>query len=530
MASGHSLDPLFDKSFQCIVVISNTPKDNAIDANAYFTKVGKWLDRALSDTQFVDSKEGRQEAADLYDEGKNLANSDGGLSAHLHDVFSELDGFIAALKEDRSTMNLINSIHTLGVDISSFTQTTASETASAAVHWKRQLVVWLIPRILRAMKSAPMPRVEMTSLEIDAAIDAMLLTVSAGAASLLPDSIVVQEWTEIRVAPGFGLADDADVQSTTRMRIHVDGLRVAAYGVGYFAHYKMGGRSWLGYEDEGLLDVVIGQPGTDGDGLKMDIELETSFGNGANDTGLEPIFKVLDVQVDVPGLSLAIHQSRHWLLNTLFITPFAGPVGRLAARYVLRQQVQSALEMLEKALRGLKKGAEDKAREDGQRGDVEFKHWWSTFLNQFGTFGSSIDGEGDQDEDEPEQDVYTETHTSATMTGIVRTTVTQVEPEPGQEVPDPTETSLAIGIGAQLLPGKAQPELDDIPSVTGIANIALQEVDEAVEDAKDVVKDGVSEAVGFRRNLEAAGERMEVREVVEKKRNGWKSRAFDFGR
>ena len=57
------------------------------------------------------------------------------------------------------------------------------------------------------------------------------------------------------------------------MRAHIDGVRVSREGVGYYMRYT---GYLVGYNDERFGGGDIGHRGKDGDGLAMDIKLETA--------------------------------------------------------------------------------------------------------------------------------------------------------------------------------------------------------------------------------------------------------------
>ncbi len=176
----------------------------------------------------------------------------------------------------------------------------------------QSLLAWAVPRALRAIKSVTMPRVEYMNIEpggqqLAIAVDALVMQAQE---ELVPDELRIIEWGEISVsmrdrdhdlgfaapAAAFGplspasstmspaltlsptfralspnsqgdlvpandLADEEEeddsnhpqttVRSSSRLQIHITGLRVAAYDVGYFARYNY--FSWLGMKTKGCL-------------------------------------------------------------------------------------------------------------------------------------------------------------------------------------------------------------------------------------------------------------------------------------
>ncbi|TFK78450.1 hypothetical protein K466DRAFT_77956 [Polyporus arcularius HHB13444] len=371
-------------------------------------------------------------------------------------------------------------------------------------------------------------------------------------------------------------------RTRTRARIHVEGMRVSAHDVAYYVLYK-GARCCgmplpcTSYEDEGLISIDVGEPSphshpasSAGTGLNFDVELEfdtasssrrdsswlsfltgdppTDDGHG-KDANLQPqpLFKVTDVRVDVPGLHISLTRSKHWLLNSLLVQPLAGPLVRTAVGWVLRGQIRGALEAAADFGGRLRTRAHSKAAgSDGAGKDersASAEDWWDALLEEVGMSnhgGAAEDDDEDadtglsSDDDADETEPLVETHTRATVQGVVRTTVTQASPSA-----EPEESVLAVGIGAQILPGKGGPYGASAPEVLedgveGVKVRALEETREVVEDvaraeagAEEAVREGVERAVRVREELDGARGRGQVRERVERRRKGWRSAAFD---
>lgn len=622
-ADGKSLEPLLKLLSKTVTDVASATSATSEGGESpaaveYFNHVGIWLDTALTDPQFVRSRAGRLSSSKLYDEGRTLFTQNGEVRSDIQRVVQEVQDFSDALKKDRTTSRFISALSSLQTSSKSFLFTSAQQSVQAAQHWHltllKLLIGWLLPRILSAMKTVPMPRVEYlqkdgNGSQLAIALDALLLS---AAEALLPDVLTVQEWGEVRLemdeelgAGGFrnvntqvlaakqnlaradanghsvesllpvfqldadapeasasgsedehsGLGRNARLTTSSRIRIHMEGLRLEAHNLGYYARYDL--NSWLGYEDEGLMSIDIGKQMKRGEGLGLDIELEVETDSNSgpartNQEGEESrLFKVLSVDTSLPGLALRIARSKHWLLNSALVAPLAGPIGRAVGTRILSAQIRDALEKLEEVLRNVKQKADEKAEQreekairDGEEIDKEggMWDWWGAILERFGGEDAS------QDEDEgDEQDVYTESHTNATLRGIVHETYTQPEPlaagiddnaedESGQ--PPLQESTLAVGLSAQILPGKAEP-LVARSSPGEVAKSVVKHAQETVDDVRElgedigvrtseVVDEGIVRAAGVRRELQSAEVRMRKREGFETRRRGWRSRAFDL--
>ncbi|KAL1941942.1 hypothetical protein VTO73DRAFT_6472 [Trametes versicolor] len=363
-----------------------------------------------------------------------------------------------------------------------------------------------------------------------------------------------------------------ETHSRTRARVHVDGVRIAAHDVAYYVRYK-GARLFgaripgTSYEDEGLVSVEVGAAGesmrvAQGTGVSVDVELEfdTGTGNSTSNHGswtewltgsstqdssgeeeTQPLFRVTDVRVDVPGLDIQLTRTRHWMLNALVVQPLAGPVARAAVGWVLQGQIRAALEAAARCGGRVRDSAAEKAarRERGPEDrSATASDWWEALSEEIGV--TSADPEEDDADGAEEETPLVETHTRATAQGLVQKTTTYPSGSADEDVPA-EESVLAVGIGAQVLPGKGGPYGAAHPptrafegGVAGVVRRGAEEAREAVGDvarAEEViegeVRAGLDKAEEVREAVRDAGARAEVRTRVEARRGGWRSRAFD---
>ncbi len=206
----------------------------------------------------------------------------------------------------------------------------------------------------------------------------------------------------------------------------------------------------------------------------------------------------------------------------------------------------AALETLEVWMRGVKDDANRKANGRGEQ-EPAVDDWWAAVIGQGNEAEEDEENGPYDDEDENEEqeaESHTETHTTATLKGIVHTSVIRPSDEPeahasGSASPSTIQhegeqkTVLAIGLGAQILPGKGEPlELDPDARQTvepsQVARDALEDVQGAMDDVRERVGEGVKKAGNARGAVEGAERRMERRMGKEVRRGGWRSKAFDL--
>lgn len=173
LASGHSLEPLLRIVTATIADVVNAPFETSSDLQGFFSKANHWLDRALDDPAYTVSRSGTRTAEQLYDSAHALLTAeaeDAPWAQHIRLLFDQCNRFISALESDPSTQRLIRSIDELMEDVQILTR----KTLTSAGKWRdeliRDLLGWLVPRVLKSMHSLPMPRVEFQNPTLDVAL------------------------------------------------------------------------------------------------------------------------------------------------------------------------------------------------------------------------------------------------------------------------------------------------------------------------------------------------------------------------
>ncbi|PSS10987.1 hypothetical protein PHLCEN_2v3360 [Hermanssonia centrifuga] len=572
MASNRAMEPVL-RAFHALVVdladipnalVSDIHSQNSQTFFAFLDSLGLWFDRALSDPQFVLSEEGKRNLDGLYDRARNLvdeaSHSDMDWIRHLRMLLHEINLFASALMEDKTTHRLLDALTTLSSSLSSFTQTAViaapgkldAAKQKVRADLQRDLLRWLLPRLLRALHAIPMPRIEYrsTGSNLDAAIDTLYLTPSSAQASLVPDHVRICNWTELHlnvaevnpqtdtIIPAYALPHGG-MKTYSRVRVSVDGVRLSARDVGYYVCWKAFRSewlNWLGYEDEGLVSVDIGGRGAKGQGLSFEFELAIAPDSDDQEAdNVDSLFSVSNVHVSVPGLRFSLDRSKHWLLNKLLLQPLGGSIGQAAVGWVLRRQLEAALDGLGRIGADVRKEALKSTRE--ARKDVEWSDYGSAIWKVVAELNHEENEEGETRDETP----VTETHTSATTKGIIRTTVTypaaaeNTSPRSSPLTPV-DESTITLGVGAQILPGKGGPH-DANPGEDGdqdrpqnIAREALDQVQARVEDVVETGEHIVQRTKDVGNEVEGARERERAAEGAESRKEGWRSHAFDAGR
>ncbi|KAF5318449.1 hypothetical protein D9619_010687 [Psilocybe cf. subviscida] len=643
------------------------PIENPI--RVYFSRLGAFLDRALDEHErgWAASKEGSKALEALFDDGVNLLNAVGEVVSEAGDdipddksassptmeagaktssqggddgrnkfkedlatLFKEVDAYISAVRRDTTTMKLLRLLEIFGEDLSGLVSKGAKSGSSKLMRNVASLgswsswVGWTIPRVLRMLPSGviPIPSIEVKSGKVEAALHALFVQSLARGqsdaveASLVPDSVVLKESTEVKIdmadepetrdaTSSFLSPSEPEVQTTSRVMIHMDGVRAKVDNMGYYFKYN---GDIMAYEDEGLLDVDVGMHNVH-EGLSADIELEleteaSPFDSEPEDEDInapanldvqetlsgaaaeadrlaaaqiiqstaEPLFHVVGVNVDIPGLQFRINKSRHWILNKLCLQRLAGPIVARVARQAIEDKLRSALEVMSFGLGAVIQSAKQrraerqklarKIEEERQSGDEEFEaeeglveilsDWWSAVLEMGpAVLGRDYTPKYNEFGEEIDVDVQTTHDITTTKKGLIvtsqSTTIEQPKGIPAMVYHPSTrnfetvdlpvtaiggertevigeETVIAVGDGAQLFPGKggaygATGETDE----RGFVDHVAENVEGMVHGASNTVKIGVDV-------VEDVQDRFKERAQKESrtKAKTWKSKAFDF--
>ena len=116
--------------------------------------------------------------------------------------------------------------------------------------------------------------------------------------------------------------------------------------------------------------------------------------------------------------------------------------------------------------------------------------------------------------------------TRTTAKGIVRETATYAE---GSSSPV-DESVLAVGIGAQVLPGKGGPHVEgqDHYGPGDLLQEGADEIESRTQQTSEAGHEALRQAAALRHGVERAEARERDSEARERRIGGWRSRAFDF--
>ncbi|CAG7851697.1 SubName: Full=Uncharacterized protein {ECO:0000313/EMBL:CCA68732.1} [Serendipita indica DSM 11827] len=514
--SGHGLDLLGEKLVILVRDLSTSTESEGERLSDIVEEATKWLHFALLHPGWVQSEEAQNAGSKLYDSFVQFLHRNPRYKADARSALEEAYALIDAFAADKTTNLLLSAIQTLMTDFGILgavgPQVLAIESAKQwevlkAELW-RDILAWILPRLLRALKTIPLPRVELKSETLDMVIDKVTLS----SPSFIPDHVQISNHTDFTLKASDATPDSFfETATSTQTRIKIDGLRISVEDIAYYINAK--GPLCLGWLDNGLMTVDVGAKRVEGDGISLllDIEVPSQENRETAD-----IFRVLDAKVGVPGLAFRMERTRHWIFNALVTQPLLAPLVRTGASLVLSTQIRAGLEAMNAALCKVRDRAVTR-----HGPDPSVEAYLDALAHPDAPRPSTPSSASSARSSSPTAD-HTFVETEVTTKGIIRTTVQENERGEPQ-----TETVLAVGIGEQILPGIGGPEPEPAPTLVEQGREALDELDGARQLAKDTADEVREARETVQTRVAAAGERMRRTRSNLAKRTGWRSSAFD---
>ncbi|GAA5964270.1 hypothetical protein JCM3765_002792 [Sporobolomyces pararoseus] len=445
------------------------------------------------------------------------------------------------------------------------------------VFWE-DVIDWFAPRMFGILKEIPIPRIEFSSPELDGALEFPTLI----STSLIPLECTIKNSTSLTYLPTLGSThQDIPPSSSSSLptrtswfqrtsyasktSLDLKGIEFEILDVGYFIKLKPPNSRVLAaccccfpqldslFTESGLLDLHFGSSTTSSStgGVQQEQEQEDSERNGFSfslDTSslesqveeTQKLFQMLpSTKVNLKDFELKFHENdKHgWLM--WFLKPFF----KLAVKKSLEIEVRKLLiQQGDKLGRWSYKVREKKLEHDDaderdptkSRNSSEIRDNTRGVWNWVKAVFETITEEEDTDAKEGEEAVEGETTTSTTAVHLNRHGVSLDLPHSLEDTSGdkPGEGGATVGIGTEgvVIPeGQASIPVPPGQERVGIVNKARQEVDEAVESGRRIVRDTLK-VVGeigeaseeWKDDLEAEREKFE--------RDGWRSDAFDLKR
>lgn len=384
LAGGRSTDELVKKMER---IKEDVEKDSAL--REWLQDVNDFLSRSIglqdgSSVMDMSTEEAKKDLHSLYARLQEILKSKPDMLEAIDDLKSCCRSFYADIEADialhriRARVNRMIQLTTLSL------WEGAQDVKSKGSQIVSLLINAVIPSIGDILGSIPIPRVEFTSDNLDAAVEDIVIPV----VSLIPDTVKVttmNDWEWNRHPRRRNKKATAESNLDTNLKLSLRGMQLAVTDISFyvqerftapstgacmaccsFGHSKSGWcllrgpASWFAYTESALLDVGFWRRGL---GVTLDLsdagqkEKPSKKSKKAvaelwdDDTTMEgkriSFFDVNSVDVQVgDSFDFKLRQSRHWIINGL-LRVTSRPIIKVVLRRIISAQVQHAYELLD---------------------------------------------------------------------------------------------------------------------------------------------------------------------------------------
>lgn len=276
-------------------------------------QAGNALQEMLTDPDFFDHAEERFQ--DLRKQSSQLA-SGSDLREDVDGLLAKLQSTIQSVLHDTDISKLIKTTTNLAKILSPAHQYTNTDLVTDAIHV-------FVPRLLESIQYLPIPRLEVSTPEIDLLLENLVLEpgITVNHTSFLPYRLRVETLNNLEIRKARTRTTSSIESLVT---IKVDGLSIRAEEIGFWLRAHSG---LLQLSDEGIASFELDEKGID---IEIDVEVAKER--------LESILSLKDVRVYVHKLDYKLRQSKFALAASLF-KPAVLPI----IRSVIEKQLSTAI-------------------------------------------------------------------------------------------------------------------------------------------------------------------------------------------
>ncbi|KAF7329086.1 hypothetical protein MKEN_00169100 [Mycena kentingensis (nom. inval.)] len=500
-----SVDAVLGKADRFVSAV----RGDSVDVKAWVDKFFEHTKRSLDDPDYPRSEEARVARRDLRNRGQALLDSETDAGRTWAELKETLKTFFAALAADEDIERVRNAHVQFGedverglVDASEQAETGVQAVLERAAWFWRDLFAVYAPRFLEMLKDVPIPRTEY----VDNDIELVLENLDVSSFGINPAHIFIRNITDVDVRTTASSETYAGVGAFTHIRLQA--VQLALKDVSFY--YKDKTATIPPNEYTGLLELTMPPQGIDVD---IKVRLIPSAQERRERRAYHHI-ELLEVEI-ADTAELTVRDSNHAIMLTLF-----KPIFNMRFREALARALGTHLKMALNWAGGV-------AWDIGQRAEV--------FRDAGAGSGTAFVGA-----------VWSELGRlqrerrggwKATGTGVVLDV-----PECGA---DRDGAKFAMGAEPQVLSGEKRG-----PMGTGAESLEKR-VGEAVdavkgkagdttgasaEDAKNAAKEGAQTVKNQVQGLAREGQQqlrsfqrsVEDKAATERRKDGWRSSAFDF--
>lgn len=369
LAGGKSLDPILD---ECGLLWAEVRDRIVLALDEWTQQVQQIVEEEQPESLKEAGSTFSQEFQELFGRIVSIVQDRPDTQERFERIVSLSQGFFAEIAREPRLVTIFRRFGSIYSAFATVFDQQARRLAQEGVELMTDMYSKILPALLNLLGNVPLPRIEFTSPNVDAALDDL----SIAAVGLLPaqirfESKQVLEWN--RVASMFSKA------AVQQGRVEVSGLRLAIKNTSFFFREKATQTSsvWLNklfcamprasdkvtasgrqeeghlgaYREQALLDFgLFGKQGTT-QGAQIVIDLENTNveveedeedeEDAGKNEGLWKINSAALVLSD--SFDLRLHRSRHYIVNSLVVEPMLAPLLRKIVEYAAGAMMQQGL-------------------------------------------------------------------------------------------------------------------------------------------------------------------------------------------
>lgn len=280
---------------------------------SFAVDVGNSLQAMLTDPSFFDHADAKfkelREKSRRFGTNSSLRDDVDGLLAQLHST-------VQSVLHDQDVANLLQTSTKAVKILSPAHQLTNDDVITDSIHV-------FIPRLVQAVQYVPIPRLEVSTPEVDLLLENLILEPgrTVNQSSFLPYKLRVETHNDLEIRKArFGTSSKV----SSMVSIKLDGLSIRADEIGYWVRVHSG---LIRLTDEGIASFHLDERGID---IHMDVEVGKDR--------LEKMLTLKAVRVHIHKLNYTLRRSKFSFFAWLF-KPFVRPI----IRKVMERQIAHAV-------------------------------------------------------------------------------------------------------------------------------------------------------------------------------------------
>jgi len=359
-SNGKSLDGMTE-AFKSVV----NDVQNDSDLSAFYTDVVDFINRALTDKDYITSDSADHEAHRLYDRARDLFNGKPNeYRPHLDNLFDEIRAYAEAVRRDKANARVLETGKKVWSDL---VVVRPNGTITFRRRVLRDVLDTILPKVVAEIRYIPIPRVEYQDKDIDLILENLVLESD----NFLPRRILFEATQRAEFTNGWSFT--SDYSATTKLRVNNFSLFIK--DASFVLRKKTG---LIPFSDRGYFDILM-----DGPGASAEIILESNYysddyDNVPEDYNEESFFSVRNVKVTIHRFSYKYHAYHSWA--AAIMRPLVRPIVRKVLSSLLERKIKEGLEDLDKELYAMAERARVATIASGGQGSVE--NWIRAVLSR----------------------------------------------------------------------------------------------------------------------------------------------------